>query len=226
MRSGVSPSRRRLMLLALALGSPVAAKAQAAPKQLAVFPVIFYGRGANSLEKGVPAIATTTDSILRAELAQSRRFELVPPARLAQVVATAESGGTECVSQECRRGLSRTLGAAWMVTAKLSKTSNLIWYLSGQLTDVASGRRLLDDEFELKGIAEDIAKGGAHSLARRIVNAVESARPVLTSGRRMDPATLRTTLAGGTDNNPPDLTRADLSGMDLSGIDFKRANLT
>jgi len=121
----VIPSNQWLMLLALALGNPVAAEAQAAPQQLAVFPVAFYGRGANSLEKGDPAIATTTDSILRAELAQSRRFELVPPARLAQAVGKSESSGTECVSLECRRGVSRTLGAAWMVTAKLSKTSNL-----------------------------------------------------------------------------------------------------
>ena len=75
-----------------------------------------------------------------------------------------------------------------MVTAKLSKTSNLIWYLSGQLTDVATGRRLLDDEFELKGIAEDIAKGGAHSLARRILKAAEPARPAAVSTTRMDPA--------------------------------------
>src|SRR5215213_10260570 len=116
MRSGVSPSGWWLMLLALGLGSPVAAQAPAAPQQLAVFPVAFYGRGANSLEKGDPAIATTTDSILRAELAQSRNFALVPPARLAQAVTQAESGGIECVSQECRRGLSRTLRAAWMVT--------------------------------------------------------------------------------------------------------------
>jgi uncharacterized protein YjbI with pentapeptide repeats len=222
----VSSSARWLMLLASALGSPVAAKAQAAPQQLAVFPVAFYGRGANSLEKGDPAIAATTDSILRAELAQSRHFQLAPPARLAQAVRQAESGGTECVSQECRRGVSRALGAAWMVTAKLSKTSNLIWYLSGQLTDVASGRRLLDDEFELKGNAEDIAKGGARSLARRIVSAVEAGRPAAASTRRMDAATVRATLAGGTEEKPPDLTRADLSGLDLSGVDFKRANLT
>jgi uncharacterized protein YjbI with pentapeptide repeats len=215
-----------LWLLAIALGGPSSSQAQDSLQRLAVYPVVFYGKGANSLEERDPQVATITDSILRAELARSGRFELVPPSQLARAVAQSESRGMECASLECRGGVSRTLKAAWMVTAKLSKTSNLIWYLSGQLSDVATGRRLLDDEFELKGNAEDIAKGGARSLARRIVSAVEAARPVTTSTRRMDAANLRSTLARGTEDRPPDLTRADLSGLDLSGVDFKRANLT
>jgi uncharacterized protein YjbI with pentapeptide repeats len=214
------------LLAAFALGRPAASAAQASPQRLALFPVTFYGKGANSLDEHDPLVAATTDSILRAELARSGRFELVPPARVVQAVAQAESRGTECASLECRRGVSRSLEAPWMVTAKLSKTSNLIWYLSGQLSEVASGRRLLDDEFELKGNAEDIARGGARSLARRIVKAVEGARPPATSTHKIDVAALRSTLARGTEDQPPDLTRADLSGLDLSGVDFKRANLT
>jgi uncharacterized protein YjbI with pentapeptide repeats len=194
--------------------------------RLALSPVSFYGKGANSLEPGDSLVATMTDSILRADLAQSGRFELIDRSQLTQALAQAESGGRECVSLECRRELSRKLGASWMVTGKLSKTSNLIWYLSGQLTDVATGRRLLDDEFELKGIAEDIAKGGAHSLARRILKAAETARTAFTPQARMDLAQLKSKLAAATGDTPPDLSKVDLSGLDLSGVDFKRANLT
>ena len=192
----------------------------------ALFPVAFYGKGANSLERGDPQVAAMTDSILRGELLRSGRLALIDSTRLAQALTQAEAGGLECLSLDCRRKLSQKLGAEWMITAKLSKTSNLIWYLSGQLTEVKSGRRLLDDEFELKGIADDIARSGARSLARRTLSSMNAARPVASSAQRMDRATLTSKLAGAKEDTPPDLTRVDLSGLDLSGVDFKRANLT
>jgi uncharacterized protein YjbI with pentapeptide repeats len=195
-------------------------------QRLALFPVAFYGKGANSLEPGDPQVAAMTDSILRADLARSGSFELVDAARLRQALVQAEATGKECVTLECRREIGRRLGAAWMVTAKLSKTSNLIWYLSGQLTQVSSGRRLLDDEFELKGVAQDIAKGGARSLARRIIKAAtESTAVAAAPGTRMDVAALKSRLAAATGDQPPDLSKVDVSGLDLSGVDFKRANL-
>jgi uncharacterized protein YjbI with pentapeptide repeats len=202
-----------VMLGAATLLLAVQANAQSR-EPLVLFPVAFYGKGANSLEQGDTLVAAKTHSILRSDLERSGRFQLLDANRL------------ECATLECRRALSQKLGAAWMVTAKLSKTSNLIWYLSGQLTEVSSGRRLLDDEFELKGIAEDIAQGGAHSLARRILKAAESARTAAAPGNRMDPAGVKAKLAAATGDNPPDLSKADLSGLDLSGVDFKRANLT
>src|SRR3954463_10812548 len=193
---------------------------QAAPpsERLALFDVAFYGKGANSLEPGDPLVATMTDSILRADLERSGRFQLLDSARLAQAFSHAEAGGFECATLDCRRQVSQKAGAQWMVTAKLSKTSNLIWYLSGQLTDVRTGRRLLDDEFELKGIAEDIAKGGAHSLARRIVKAASSAAGTDSSVARMTSNELTSLLASATENNPPDLRKANLSGLDLTGV--------
>jgi uncharacterized protein YjbI with pentapeptide repeats len=197
------------------------------PKErLALFDVAFYGKGANSLEQGDPLVASMTDSILRADLERSGRFQILDSARLARSFSEAEAGGVECTTLDCRRQVSQKAGADWMVTSKLSKTSNLIWYLSGQLTDVRTGRRLLDDEFELKGIAEDIAKGGARSLARRIVNAATSAPTAESSANRMSPSELKSKLAASTETNPPDLRKANLSGLDLSGVDFKRANLT
>jgi uncharacterized protein YjbI with pentapeptide repeats len=205
---------------------PVSAAALQQKDRLVLLPVSFYGKGANSLQPGDSLVATMTDSILRADLAQSGRFDVIDRSRVVQALAQAESSGRECETLECRRELSRKLGAKWMVTAKLSKTSNLIWYLSGQLTEVPTEQRLLDDEFELKGIAEDIAKGGAHSLARRIVKAAETTRTASTPRAGMDLAQLKSKLAAATSDSPPDLSQADLSGLDLNGVDFKRANLT
>jgi uncharacterized protein YjbI with pentapeptide repeats len=214
-------------LLGLVLFASTALGQAAGPKQrLALFDVAFYGKGANSLEQRDPLVAAMTDSILRADLEQSGRFQILDSARLAQAFAEAEAGGVECSTLECRRQVSKKAGADWMVTSKLSKTSNLIWYLSGQLTDVRNGRRLLDDEFELKGIAEDIAKGGAHSLARRIVKAAGPVPTAESSANRMSSSELKSRLAAATEDSPPDLRKADLSGLDLTRVDFKRANLT
>src|SRR4051812_5173928 len=213
------------LLGAVLFASTALAQTTGPNERLALFGVAFYGKGANSLERGDPLVAVMTDSILRADLDRSGRFQILDSARLAEAFVEAEAGGVECATLECRRQVSKKAGATWMVTSKLSKTSNLIWYLSGQLTDVRTGRRLLDDEFELKGIAEDIAKGGAHSLARRIVRAASSAAPD-SSVARMTSAELKSRLASATENSPPDLRKANLSGLDLTGVDFKRANLT
>jgi uncharacterized protein YjbI with pentapeptide repeats len=213
------------VLLGLALFTTAAFGQSAGSKErVAMFDVAFYGKGANSIEPGDSLVAVMTDSILRSDLGHSGRFQLIPAARFAEALEVKARWRLDC-TLDCRRKLSQEQGAAWMVTAKLSKTSNLIWYLSGQLTNVASGRRLLDDEFELKGIAEDIAKGGAHSLARRIVKAINSASEVDTPTTRMSPAQLKTKLAAATEDTAPDLRKANLSGLDLSGVDFKRANL-
>ena len=214
------------MLGMATLWSAVPAGALPPKEPLVFFPVVFYGKGANSIESGDSLVAVMTDSILRGDLEQSGRFKLTDRSVLAQVLAEADTSGKECVTLECRRDLSRKLGATWMVTTKLSKTSNLIWYLSGQLTNVVTGRRLLDDEFELKGIAEDIAKGGAHSLARRIVKAATAAEVVDSPTVRMSLPQLKAKLAAATEDQPPNLSKVNLSGMDLSGVDFKRANLT
>ncbi|HET6798729.1 MAG TPA: pentapeptide repeat-containing protein [Gemmatimonadales bacterium] len=214
-----------LLSITLALATTVWGQAPRGKEPLALFTVAFYGKGANSLEPGDPQVAAMTDSILRSDLEQTGRFQIIDPARLAATLTATERGGLECETLECRRAVSRNAGAVWMVTSKLSKTSNLIWYLSGQLTNVATGQRLLDDELELKGIAEDIAKGGAHSLGRRIVKAANLAAAVDTPGLRMTRAQLTAKLNQATADKPPDLSKADLSGLDLSGVDFKRANL-
>lgn len=218
---------RALVCVAAGLAvAPVAQGQQRESEPLALFEVAFYGRGANSLEPGDPGVALLTDSILRAELAARPEFTLLDKARLTQELAGADRSGIACRTLECRRAVTERLGAKWMVTAKLSKTSNLIWYLSGQLTDVASGRRLLDDEFELKGIARDIATGGARVMARRIGRAAAAQVVVDTPAVRIDLAELKRRLAAATEERPPDLTKVNLSGLDLSGLDFKRANLT
>src|SRR3954469_23319179 len=94
------------------------AAAQQVKPRLALFPVAFYGKGANSLERGDSQVAVMTDSILRAELEHSGSFQLVDSARLARSYLQATTGGKECVTLECRSGVSRQAGATLMTTSK------------------------------------------------------------------------------------------------------------
>ena len=164
---------------AQAAGDPPAARqtadarARGASESLVLFNVAFYGRGANSIEPGDSLVGPLTTERLRDHLERSGRFRLVDSARVAAELARAEARGINCNTLDCRRDVAQRLGGKWMVTAKFSKLSNLIWYFSGQLTDVSTGRRLLDDEFELKGIVDDMSRGGAKSMARRIVKAAD-----------------------------------------------------
>jgi hypothetical protein len=68
----------------------------------------------------------------------------------------------------------------------VSKISNLIWYLSGQVIDVATGKLLLDDGFELKGPRDEMIPRGATSLARRVERAMggENLNPRLSAPQR------------------------------------------
>src|SRR5918994_3744229 len=83
-------------------GTSIPVNAGQARQAMVLFPVAFYGKGANSLEQRDPLVAGMTDSILRSELAASARFRLIDSALLTQSLAQAEGGGRECISLDCR----------------------------------------------------------------------------------------------------------------------------
>lgn len=55
---------------------------------------------------------------------------------------------------------------------KLSKTSNLIWVLTGQLIDVRAGDVIIDDSYELKGDAEKMVPAAARIFADRVARRI------------------------------------------------------
>ena len=65
------------------------------------------------------------------------------------------------------------LGARWVVMAKVSKTSNLIWLLTGQLINAATGEIVLDDSIELKGDPEPMIRAGVRNFAVRAAREVK-----------------------------------------------------
>lgn len=140
----------------------------------------FYGKWANDLQPNDSAMALTATAVMRAGLTNKPGITFVD----SQTVAKTASGPTAMalvqdvpcnVVVACAREVGKELGADWVVMGKISKTSDLIWIFSGELIDVASGKLVLDDSYELKGIATDMVPKGAEVFARRVAKKVTTA---------------------------------------------------
>lgn len=143
-----------------------------APPTMLVVELAFDGERANSVQPGDAESAHAASARLRAMLRGASDFALADSADAAIALARGDRPGLPCTAnRQCAREAARALGARWVVMGTVSKTSNLIWYLSAQLIDAESGRTLLDDGFELKGPRDDLIPRGAESLARRITTA-------------------------------------------------------
>jgi hypothetical protein len=149
-----------------------------APGSVAVLDVALYTAGANLQEASDTGHAALATGVLRGKLA-----ELLGPALAdsAAVVSRAHApknhgiaGDRPCnVIVACATAAGRDLGARWVVMAKLSKTSNLIWLLTGQLIDVKTGEIVLDDSTELKGDPEPMVRAGVRIFAERVARTVK-----------------------------------------------------
>jgi TolB-like protein len=141
--------------------------------KVAMLNLAFYGKRANDLLPNDSAMAMTATSTMRTALVQAPRIVFVDSQTVAQATVSPEardaSQDRSCnVVVACARSVGQQLGAKWVVMGKISKTSDLIWIFSGELIDVASGKLVLDDSYELKGIASDMVPKGAQVFARRV----------------------------------------------------------
>lgn len=178
------PSARSSAMQPATPASAAAPRAASAPTptasgaaRVAMLDLAFYGKRANSLEPGDPGLAVEGTRRVRAQILDSDGVVLLDSAAVAAAQTTpavlAAAQGKECnVVIACARAVGQSLGVPWVVTGKVSKTSNLIWIFSGQLINVATGELVMDDEYELKGDAHDMVAAGARAFARRVVRKV------------------------------------------------------
>jgi len=150
---------------------PIAAQSSPRPALL-LADLAFNGAAANAIQPGDTAIAHIATERLRADLGRSATFAVLDSVRAADALGSGGVPRAQCsASVQCARAAAQKAGARWVVTGTVNKVSNLIWYLSAQLIDVASGRLVLDDSFELKGPRDEMVPRGASSFARRIETA-------------------------------------------------------
>jgi hypothetical protein len=168
--------------LTIAASGAIAQTGDTAPNtrvKVAMLDLAFYGKRANDLFPGDTAMASTATSVMRKGLAGQPGITFVDSATVAKTVAGPKAMSVvqdvPCnVVVACARAVGQELGAKWVVMGKISKTSDLIWIFSGELIDVASGKLVYDDSYELKGIASDMVPKGAEVFARRVVKKVTS----------------------------------------------------
>ena len=174
---------------ALAIVAVPGARAQSgsssvkAPVKVAMLDLAFYGKRANDIFPGDTSMADTATAVMRKALASAPGISFFDAASVAKA---AESPKAKAIVEDrpcnvvvaCARAVGQELGAHWVVMGKISKTSDLIWVFSGELIDVASGKLVLDDSYELKGIAKDMVPKGAEVFARRVAKKVTTADSV------------------------------------------------
>ena len=169
--------RAPLPLLVFGFVTGLAAQSSGSPPlsppapAVAVLALRFDGEHANVLEPGDTAVARAATSALLASLRAAGGIAVTDSGRVAAAVAAEEAGGNDC-DHACALRVGRALGARWIVKGRLMKTSNLVWLLAAELSDVATGRPLLADSYEIKGDATRMAPAGAHVFAQRIARAI------------------------------------------------------
>jgi hypothetical protein len=170
------------LLSGAALAGPVQAQTAGAPLEtpgarVAALEVALYNAQANLIEASDTSRAVLATEVLDSTLSHLLGSQLVD---LKQTRAAAESdsaraitGGQPCnVIVACARYAALRVGARWVVLAKVSKTSNLIWLLTAQLIHVPSGKIVLDDSTELKGEPAAMVRAGTRIFAERVARTV------------------------------------------------------
>jgi hypothetical protein len=190
-----STGRTLAAALALLLAQWISGAAQQS-STVALFPVALYNAQANVQEPTDAAKAILASEVLRSKLHELLGARLLDSASVEKAAraprALDAAAGRPCnVVVTCARDAARAAGARWVVMAKVSKTSNLIWLFTGQLIDAgasavvntvdsaesadsASVSIILDDSTELKGDPEPMVRAGARIFAERVARAVRA----------------------------------------------------
>ena len=147
--------------------------------RVATLEVALYNAQANVQEPSDDEKATLATGVLLATLGKLLPGQVADSAAVAAAAgsdtALSLAGGQPCnVIVACARAVGRAVDAPWVVLAKVSKTSNLIWLLTAQLVHVPSGSIVLDDSTELKGEPDAMVRAGARIFAERVARTIRA----------------------------------------------------
>jgi hypothetical protein len=145
--------------------------------KVVVLPVALYNAQANVQEASDSSQAVLSTQVLSSKLRELLGPQLLAGSQVEAVAASPEAlattGKQPCnVIVACARTVANSLRAPWVVIAKVSKTSNLIWLFTGQLIHAPTGTIILDDSTELKGPPEGMVRAGSRIFAERVARTV------------------------------------------------------
>jgi len=144
-----------------------------AKQTLAVLAVNLNLARANAVVPGDTELGTVATKRLRDALASQGAYDLIAPAR---VDSAMSAQGMPCTSDVCAIEIAKALGADAVLAVSLAKIATPVWYADTRLLDVHTGRLVRADEFELKGVPQQMIPMGMVSIARR-VSQVATAHP-------------------------------------------------
>ncbi|HEV2084773.1 MAG TPA: DUF2380 domain-containing protein [Gemmatimonadales bacterium] len=162
---------------AIGLAQKAATPSAVPARSVAVLDVALYTAGANTQEATDTSMAALGTRILRGKLSELLGAALLDSTAIAGQASTPAAltlaGGSPCnVIVACAKMVGHQLEASWVVMAKVSKTSNLIWLLTGQLIDLKTGKIVMDDTTELKGDPGPMVRAGVRIFAERVARTV------------------------------------------------------
>jgi uncharacterized protein YjbI with pentapeptide repeats len=218
-----------LLAVIAARGVVMAQLPDPAPPDLTVAVVEFVANDASGaadaagVRARLVASGKSPEAWLAARFAESGRYTPLPAANVTAALAAAGTTPGDCNDVACAVQLGRALGAARVVTGRVSKLSNLIWFLDATLVEVRAGRALEREQFEIKGDITTLLPQAMTALSRRLIahDPAEGA-----AAQRLTRADVLATIARATPPTRPSFVGRDLSGLDLSGVDFQRADLS
>lgn len=156
-----------LFVCTVGASAHLASGAESAPKKqtLAVLAVNLNLARANAVVQGDTEMGTIATKRLREALASQGAYDLIAPARVDSAITAR---GMPCTADPCAIEVAHALGADVVLAVSLAKIATPVWYADTRLLDVKSGRVLRADEFELKGIPQQMIPMGMESIARRV----------------------------------------------------------
>jgi hypothetical protein len=151
----------------------------AADARVVLLPVALYNAQANMQEASDSANAALSTEVLTGKLHELLGDQLLSGGRVDSVARSSEAraltGNQPCnVIVACARKVAQLVQAPWVVMAKVSKTSNLIWLFTGQLIHASTGEIILDDSTELKGEPQAMIRSGSRIFAERVARTVRA----------------------------------------------------
>jgi uncharacterized protein YjbI with pentapeptide repeats len=161
---------------------------------------------------------------LTTHLAATGAYTILDSSRVTAGLVSLGQDPGRCQDPACLIALGRALGVDRVVAGRVSKLSNLIWFLYATMVDVPQGQVRYRDELEIKGNITDLLPKGMLALARRL--AASDSLPATPTVSRLTRDQVLAALDRATPRAPADLSGSDLSGLDLSSVDFKRAILS
>ena len=97
-------------------------------------------------------------------------YDPIDPVRISAALRSMGLSPSSCADLTCAVQLGKTVGANRVVAGKVSKVSNLIWFLEATMVDVRTATVRCHEEFELKGNIVELLPKGTLSLAKRLSN--------------------------------------------------------